>query len=183
MPIIVLQKRAGHGKVPRDKAQIGISHLVQDEVLAAHLGQMAINHRHHALRLLQVPLDSARELLVVEHGEPERLAVVRALARGLEEQPLLLGEAFLDGRVAELVLFVVRLDEVGEDGAGLPEGEAAIFVVDDGGHAAVGVDVRLGPLVRGGKLDGLVFVGDAHLFEHDLDLPWVRSRGCRYVSH
>lgn len=40
----------------------------------------------------------------------------------------------------ELVVRVVAAGEVGEDGAALEDGEAAVIVVDDGGNAAVGVE-------------------------------------------
>lgn len=56
--------------------------------------------------------------MVVEE-EPRRLAVVRALAGRLEEEPLQLLEAVLAGD-GDLVLWVVLVDEIQEDRVGLP---------------------------------------------------------------
>lgn len=59
------------------------------------------------------------ELLGVVVGEPGLLAEVRALARGLEVKPLVLGVLLLTAGMVELVGGVVGLGEVLEDGAGL----------------------------------------------------------------
>lgn len=94
---------------------------------------------------------------LVEHGEPNGLPVVRALylcisnlsqlssvreaylARHLEVQILLHQRPVLDGAGAQLALLVIRLDEVLDNGARLPESKVGVGV-DNGGQAAVGVD-------------------------------------------
>lgn len=55
------------------------------------------------------------------------------------------------GGERELLLLVVSLDKVLDDGARLPEGEAGIGILD-GGQAAVGVDLGKGLIL--GVLDG-----------------------------
>lgn len=69
---------------------------------------------------------------------------------------------------AELVILVVRVDEVLQDGARLPQGDARVRVFD-GGRAAVGVDVGVGRL-----LDGVV--GDVALGEGEKE-KMVLARG------
>lgn len=66
------------------------------------------------------------------------LAVVRALARHLEVQILLQVPLFGLGIEGELVILVVLFDEVLEDGARLPDGDARVWVLDSG-DAAIGV--------------------------------------------
>ena len=101
------------------------------------------------------------------------------LPRRLEEEPL-------DERVplplvgdGQPLLRVVLVDEVEEDRAGLPDDEVAVLVVDEGGDAAVRVQLR----VRGRRLlvlgkvevDGLV--GEPELVEQERDLPESRVGG------
>lgn len=64
--------------------------------------------------------------------EPGCLAEVRALAGDLVVQPLL-GEVFFGGGgEGQGVFFVVLLDEVFDDGAGFPEGDAGVGIFDCG---------------------------------------------------
>lgn len=83
---------------------------------------------------------------------------------------------------AELVLRVVVLGQVGQDGGALEDGEVVPVVVDDGGDAAVGVDpgepfllLRALGDVDGlvGDPGGLVPVGLPELLEEDADLVAV----------
>lgn len=81
---------------------------------------------------------------------------------------------------AELVLRVVVAGEVGQDGQRLEDGEAVAVMVDDGGDAAVGVEVCVPRLLLGvfANVDGLegvlLAVGFLELFEEDggLDAIW-----------
>lgn len=56
----------------------------------------------------------------MELSEPRCLAVIRALSGHLEVQVLLDVVLFGESGNVELVLLVVRVDEVFEDGAGFP---------------------------------------------------------------
>lgn len=47
--------------------------------------------------------------------------------------PLLLVELLWRLSVAELVLFIVGLDKVVDDGTRLPQGDASVGILDDGG--------------------------------------------------
>jgi hypothetical protein len=58
------------------------------------------------------------------------LAKVWALAADLEGEPLIAQVLLLEGLVAEHVLSIVLFDDVLEDCAGLPEGEAGVWVFD-----------------------------------------------------
>lgn len=59
----------------------------------------------------------------------------------LEHQVLVRNRGGVEVRERDLVLRVVLADEVQDDGAGLPDGEVVVGMVDKGGHAAVGVEV------------------------------------------
>ena len=128
---------------------------------------MILQHPRDALNLAVIPLLGRLDLLGVVLGEPYRLAVVRALSAGLEEQPLL-GEVRVVGSRCKRKLAggVVGLGEVLEDGAGLPQREVSVGVVD-GGHAAVGVDGEEGGLLQLGELRVDQLIRDGELFaEH-----------------
>ena len=84
---------------------------------------MPIDNTEDALDLVGVTVNGGLNALFrVVGGEPNFLAKVGALARGLEVQPTEGGVFFLGGRVGEVVGLVVGVDEVFEDGAGLVEG-------------------------------------------------------------
>lgn len=69
----------------------------------------------------------------------------------------------------ETLLGVVELDEILVDGAGFPEGEARVGVLD-GGYAAVGVDVGEGLLLDVVEAERFDFVVEFELFEEEDDL-------------
>lgn len=56
----------------------------------------------------------------MEEGEPTQLAKIRTLTGRLEEQPLKLGVLFVHVRDGDLVLGVVLVDEIYQNGIGLP---------------------------------------------------------------
>ena len=95
------------------------------------------------------------------------------MSRRLEEKPLDEGVSLLLVRDSEPLLGVVLVDEVKENGIGLPDDEVAVLVVDESGDAAVRVQLR----VRGRRLlvlgkvevDGLV--GEPELVEQERGLP------------
>lgn len=76
------------------------------------------------------------------------------------------------GGEAQAVVRVVALDEVFDDGAGLPEGDVCVRVVD-GWEAAVGVDGDVGGGFDVGDGDRDYFVGQVEFFEEDVDFEGV----------
>jgi hypothetical protein len=105
--------------VPVGPGEIGVGVSVADEVVGLGLAEVALDDADDAANLVRVALLGRGQLLLVEHGEPRLLAEVGALARGLEVQPLVLGVLLGAAGVVELVLLVVGLGEVLDDGAGL----------------------------------------------------------------
>lgn len=148
--------------------------LLANEVLLALKDR--VQHLKHPYRLLIVALLRARHILGVELAEPDRLAKVRALAGHLEVQVLLQQPLLRVSRERELVLLVVALDNVLDDGARLPQDEVVVVGVLDGRQAPVGVDLEKGRLL--GVLDGDGLVGDGELLEGDEDLARVGALAC-----
>ena len=66
----------------------------------------------------------------MEEAKPGRLAKVWALARDLEDEPLQRLELFRSGLEGKVALLVVRLDEILENCARLPQGDACVGVLD-----------------------------------------------------
>lgn len=95
--------------------------------------------------------------------------------RALEVQPLLREIRLLAaGREADFVVLVVLLHQVLDDGAGFPEREVCVGI-DDGGHAAVGVELgELGALDVG-ELHVVEVVRDAQFLRDHADLGRVRA--------
>lgn len=60
--------------------------------------------------------------------EPDGLAKVRALARHLEMKPLLLLILLRLGLVGNLPLGIVFLNQVLDNGAGLPQGDSSVGI-------------------------------------------------------
>ena len=180
--ILVLAERVTSQGLPHDKRDVGIGILITHEprslriapaVLLFLLRQMPLQDAGHAVDFLGVALNDAGHGLRMESLEPEQLPVVRALARDLEVQPLLgVVELGRSGCETQAVLRVVALDEVLEDGAGLPEGEVRVGVVD-GGDAAVGVDGEVFGLFDVRQVNGVYLVGKAEFPEHDGDFGRV----------
>lgn len=63
-------------------------------------------------------------------GLPGTLPEIGALPGSLEKRPLLQEVLLGRGGVGQLVLFVVGVDEVGDDGAGFPERDVRVWVFD-----------------------------------------------------
>ena len=172
--VLVLAERVTNQGLPHDKGDIDIRILITHKprsvriaaaVLFFLLRQMPLQDAGHAVDFLGVALNGAGHLLGMVPLEPEQLPVVGSLARDLEVEPLLrVVELGRSGRETEAVLRVVALDEVLEDGAGLPEGDVRVGVVD-GGDAAVGIDGEVFGVfdVRDG--DVVYFVGKAEFPE------------------
>jgi hypothetical protein len=80
-------------------------------------------------------------------------------------------------RVRKCVAHVVLLNEILDNGAGFPENEACVWVLD-GGVAAVGVDGGEGGFFEGVELDGVDCVGNGEFFEDEDDFPGIGAGCC-----
>jgi len=133
--VLLLLGHLGDGQLPREEGNVRVRapapHKPRLAVLL--LTQVPFQHGRDTVHLLGVPVDGQGQLLGREQPEPTVLAVVRALPAGLEEEPLL-GVVGLcrAGLEAQLALRVVALDEVFDDGARLPEGDAGVGSWMDG---------------------------------------------------
>ena len=61
---------------------------------------------------------------------PSTLSKVRSLTRCLEVRPLLQEVLFGRGCVVELMLFVISVDKVGNDGSRLEQGGSSVWILD-----------------------------------------------------
>ena len=95
------------------------------------------------------------------------------MSRRLEEKPLDEGVSLLLVRDSEPLLGVVLVDEVKENGIGLPDDEVAVLMVDDGGDPAIWVQFgmfgRHMLVLEEIQVDR--FVGKSELFEEYCYLP------------
>lgn len=85
------------------------------------LGQDGFQHTENALDLVDVTVLSALNFLWVVEREPCRLTEVRTLSRRLEEQPLELNVLVVGACDRNLVVRVILVDEVQNDGARFPD--------------------------------------------------------------
>ncbi len=175
--ILLLREYRRNNLLPRHKRDIRKRTLTTHEPrpipAASPLRQNPLQDARHAVHFGDVARLGAGQLFGVVPLEPDRLAVIGALARDLEEEPLLgvVGVRGAGGE-AEAVVRVVALDEVFDDGARFPEGEVGVGVVD-GGEAAVGV---AGEVVWGfdvGEGGCGYVVGEVEFFEQDGDFAGV----------
>lgn len=97
----------------REERQVCDGELATNEPLL--LGEYIIQDAKYTLDLVLVALNRAGHLLRVEDGEPGELTEVRALARGLEKQPLELGVLLACVCDGNFVLRVVLVHKVGDD--------------------------------------------------------------------
>ena len=127
-------------------------------------------------------------------GEPDALAEVRALSGDLEVEPdKVVSRAFLNefinrispllqevllgsGSVCELVLLVVLLDQVLDNGTGLPEGDASVGVLN-GGCSSIDTELLVLRLLEVGEVPELVLVGETKLLHEQDNLPRVGTAG------
>lgn len=177
--VILAREDHGNRPLPRNEREVGVRALVADEPLAAV--ERPLEDAADAANLVLIPLDGEGDLLGGVVHEPEGLAVVGALAGDLEVEPLLAVELAGGVGVAELVVLVVLLNEVLDDGARLPEGDASVGVLN-GGEAAVGVDGEVGLLLHLGEVEELGLRGDPELLHDEGNLPGVGPAGVRPVD-
>lgn len=164
--------------VPRNPSKIDIRQLVPKKVrliLQNHLQDL-----NNPMNLILIPLLRTGNILRVEQVEPSSLTKVWPLTTHLEVKVLLQMPLVSRGSNVELVLLVVRLDEVLEDGAGLPDGKIIGVVVDDGRKATVRVDLEEEVILGVGVDD--VCVGDVELFEDEEDLERVGTTAWRLLD-
>ena len=132
---------------------------------------------------------------------PSALAKVGALAGGLEKQPLR-GQVFLGGGFeAKLARFVIVLDEVFDDGAGLPQLDPSVWILNSRDTKERRADQQGGAELRGDfglsvpavRVDVSVWlgldlrphvqefglIGNAEFLQEYDDLPGVRARFVR----
>ena len=108
------------------------------------------------------------------------------LARRLEEDPLhhLVPVALVGER--QLVLLVVLVGDVQQDGAALKEDKVIVGVLDEGGIASVRVVLCVLALLVLALLEVEVdgFVGEAELLQREFDLPVeiVSTAACAQVA-
>ena len=75
-------------------------------------------------------MEGPRGWMIYIGGIPGTLPEIGTLSRSLEIRPLLQEVLFGRGGVGKSVLFVVGVDEIGDDGRGLPERDAGVWVFD-----------------------------------------------------
>ena len=127
-------------------------------------------------------------------GEPDALAEVRALSGDLEVEPdKVVSRAFLcgyidgilpllqevllgSGSVCKLVLLVVLLDQVLDNGTRLPEGDASVRVFD-GRCSSIDTELLVLRLLEVGEVPELVLVGETKLLHEQDNLPRVGTAG------
>jgi hypothetical protein len=80
-------------------------------------------------------------------------------------------------RVRKFVFHVVLLNKILDNGAGFPEDETGVWVLD-GGVAAVGVDGGEGGFFEGVEFNGVDCVGDGEFFEDQDDFPGIGAGCC-----
>lgn len=114
--------------IPRDEGQVSKGALVANQPFFAL--QQGVQDAEYALDFGVVALDGRGNTLGVQNVEPTRLSKVRTLARDLEEEVLVAERAILEIRERNLVLGVVLLDEVENNGAGFPNGQPRVWVLD-----------------------------------------------------
>ena len=83
---------------------------------------------------------------MVETIKPYCLPKVGSLAGRLVEEPLLFMESLRERGRAEFVIFVICFNEVFDDGTGLPEYDAGVWVLDGGDTR---ISVRRQESIRG----------------------------------
>ena len=127
-------QEANHG-IPRQERQIRIAALAPHQVLLAL--QARIQHLGDALDLVLVAVLRRLDLLMMIDGKPGGLAEVGALPGHLKHQVLVLVILVRGGFRVQLIFRVVVLDEVLDDGAGLPEGDAGVGVLDRRGTGGI----------------------------------------------
>lgn len=173
--IALVSEDEGQEHVPGNERQICVGVLVANKVLGARTLEVLVQDCEHTLDLVAISFDRRLDLLSVVVGEPDALAEVRALSRDLEVEPdesvsracssrdidgnlPLLQEVLLgSGSVGELVLLVVLIDQVLDNGTRLPEGDASVRILN-GRCSSVDTELLVLGLLEVGEVPKLVLV-------------------------
>ena len=158
-----LDTRPRTGLHPAPMRDIRDCALVANEIVRLGILEMLLQHRVQAARLVLISVDAVLDLLRRVSEEMVGLSLHRAHAAVQEEKPVVdfIALAGTLG-VGDLVLRVVLLDEVLQDGTGLEEADllAVGEGVSHGWDAAVRVDLEEPGLLLGvfGSVDLVHFV-------------------------
>jgi len=166
----------------------GIEHIVWEkskvrerEIITNHpfsIFEMSLENSHDAKDLVLIASDGRRDLLRVKIDEPMGLTVVRALATGLEEEPLINLRLFLKrlAHKSRLVLGIITIHQVEHDGVTLPDWEIVVVAIDESGNASVWIviDVRRLLLLERVEVQELGLSIELEFFHEKDNLPNVR---------
>ena len=102
-------------------------------------------------------------------AEPRQLSVIRSLSTHLEVLPRSLLPLLRRVCIAKLVLGVVVLNQILDDGAALPDSNAGIRILD-GWHTTVWIEAEEWLLLQHIETNGLDLIWNAQLAYNDQDL-------------
>ena len=131
---IVLVKVRQYHVLPLKKSNIGIRNPIAHKpwssssvlmfrlrILPALPSQVPLKDSRNSMNLLDISLNSTKNLLRMKLLKPSQLSIVRTLARSLEQKPLLRQSVLIRAkRKAQLLLGIVSFNKVKQNGAGLP---------------------------------------------------------------
>jgi len=151
-----------------DEGKIGDGALVTDEPFL--LAQDIVQDTKDALDLALEPEDGRGETFGMVEHEPLAIAKSGALMRRLIEQPGIKVRLLLLVGHQKLLLGIVALGNILENGIALPDHLIVVRVVDESGDTTVGVQlaVFIGLLFLFGKVEDDLIVRTAELF-HEYD--------------
>lgn len=118
---------SGEDPEVHDEHQVGVGDPVPDEVIGLLLLEMGVDDARDPHGFVRVPLNYRWYLLGVPHREPVLLPEVRSLTAHLEVLPAAGGVLFGERSVVQLVLGVVLVDQVVDDGSGLVDSSVSML--------------------------------------------------------
>ena len=156
LAVLILPERLTHALLPRDEGDIGVGKFIAHEPWSVTaraaamflflLSQVSVQDTRYPIDFFNIARNGTGHLFRVILLEPDQLSIVWTLSRYLEVEPLLrMIRLWCSGSKTQPVLRVVALDEILDNGTGLPESDVRIGVVD-GWQATVGID---GEVLRG----------------------------------
>lgn len=143
--LVEVDARPASGRHPPPVRDVRDGDVVADQVPGLGVGEVLVQDAVEASRLVDVAIDAVLDALGRVAVEVVRLALHGAHARVLEEQPVdhlvVLARA---GRVRDLVVLVVLVDQVLQDASRLEDADllAVCERVRNRGDASVGVDFK-----------------------------------------
>lgn len=144
--VLILLEHNTNGYLPWGERNVRIGKLIAHEpwsvtvaIFLFLLSQMLVQDARHPIDFFGVAFNGTGHLFRVIFLEPGQLSIVWALSRFLEVEPLFrVIRLWCSGSKTQLVFRVVALDQILDNGTGLPQSDAGIGVVD-GWYAKVGV--------------------------------------------